>query len=154
MNRIKKTGSVVRFADEVPTDLRNRKERESGSTQGSDRIPVLSHRDSVASVASVAVIDEDEVVSPQLPRTKSQLSMLIEESRSKNKREHAEPEIPAENIGLSSRRKRDPTDAEKVLAMAHGEGVTRFGGRQIRKGFKFSDGSEMRYSSPSPPPLF
>lgn len=179
---MRKTGSVVRFADEVDRseDLQKLKgavrtspfapraasdgqqPKESDAPQAW-RQP-LPHRESVGSVAAVSD-DDSEDLEPDLPRTKSQLSMAIAdlkrsqsagEASSVASRGITSPEIEQEQEALirGALPKKKTDEEEKLLAMAHKDGVTKAGGinmpRQMTvKGSAFEFGSS--YDSPEEP---
>lgn len=185
MNKaMRKTGSVVRFADEVEAseDLRKLK----GAVRTSPFAPraasdgqqiknpdqpqswrqPLPHRDSVGSVAAVSDDGSDELVM-ELPRTKSQLSLAIADlKRSKSAGEAGSlisqgitsPEIEQEQEALISgaTAKKKSEEEEKLLAMAHKGGVTKAGGVNMPKEMTVKgSGFELGSSYESPEePLF
>lgn len=160
---MRKTGSVVRFADEVdnsevlqklkgaarPTLFVPRAASDGQQPKDPDRPSSwkkpLPHRDSVDSVAAVSEDGSDDL--PDLPRTKSQLSMAIANlKRSQSLGEGGingpmmttltnslgvtSPEIEKEQEALISgvTTKKKTEEEEKLLAMAHRDGVTKAGG--------------------------
>lgn len=184
MNKaMRKTGSVVRFADEVDTSedlqklkgiartspLATRAASDGQQAKTSDELssrkqPPLVHRDSVGSVAAVSDDSSDDFV-PELPRTKSQLSMAIASlKRSQSAGEAGNlirpgvtsPEIEQEQEALikGAIPKKKTEEEEKLLAMAHKDGVTKAGGINMPKqmavtGSAFELGSS--YDSPEEP---
>lgn len=154
MSRMKKSGSVVRFADEIPVDLRRSTEQDVAATSENPDRPEMRHRGSIVSIASDAISDEDDMPSPGLQRTKSQLSMLIDETIARNGRKSFENLPNVARRGRSKVSQQEGSEEDKLLAMAHKEGVTKAGGAQLSRRFRLSAESESRYSSPSPPPLF
>lgn len=177
---MRKTGSVVRFADEVnvPESLRKLKgiaadapaasmsdERSPASPeQAQSWRQALSHRGSIGSVAAVSDEGSDEL-DPELPRIKSHLSLAIANlKRSQSSGEVGSlhdagvtsPEIEMEQEALISgaHTKKKSEEEEKLLAMAHKDGVTKAGGINMPKeltikGTAFELGSS--YDSPEEP---
>lgn len=151
---MKKTGSVVRFADDVdrPTDLKAKSERKQRlSSHQEDEPPSLQHRDSNASTGS-QVIDSDEEggsqtfpKSPILQRSRSQISIALEEQRENQRKgslsdavthSHKEQQQQQQHKSkcISDQVMANKTEEERrVLAMAHKEGVTKAGGVQVPK---------------------
>lgn len=185
MNKaMRKTGSVVRFADEVEAseDLRKlkgavrtspfapRAASEGQQIRNSDqpqswRQP-LPHRDSVGSVAAISD-DGSEELGMELPRTKSQLSLAIAnlklsksagEAGSLISQAITSPEIEQEQEALISgaAAKKKSEEEEKLLAMAHKGGVTKAGGVNMPKEMTVKGaGFELGSSYESPEePLF
>lgn len=181
-NRIKKTGSVVRFADEVdlPEELkRGGKDREPVSPLVEDDVnPVgilkggalsssstaRGHRGSVGSINSVAAVSDDEDDDEDdegegggmmmLPRTKSQLSLLVDDMKRRQSSSAgadqdeeegavASPESVRSSSSASKqeklnreRLKKKREEEDKLLAMGRKGGVTKAGGVQFPESMK------------------
>ena len=151
VNKMKKTGSVVRFADEVPTELHRGKQRkQSSSSEESDhglRKPLARH-DSTTSQALDDSSDDDDVV--ELPRTRSQLSLAIHNMR----KDSSEPDVVRPNPLASTKAPASKVEEEKLLNMGRKDGVTKAGGVQVPQPHRLTGQSFQRHESPSPPPLF
>lgn len=183
MNRaMRKTGSVVRFADEVDTseDLRKLKgavrtsplspraasegQQPRNADQPQSWRQPLPHRDSVGSVAAVSDDGSDEF-GPELPRTKSQLSLAIASLKRTQSAGEAgslisegitSPQIEQEQEALISgaATKKLSEEEEKLLAMARKGGVTKAGGVNMPKEMTVrASGFELgsSYESPDEP---
>lgn len=173
--RMQKTGSVVRFADDLPTEFGRGKARETSvSGPGASAIRrgsalVVTHVSRSTETAAIdsdegeddddAKDDEDTVV--MLPRTRSQLSLAIQE----HKRISGSLGLPDLGTKTSPERskvkgKGKANDADKedtedeLLAMGRRDGVTKAGGPRSRMPIRSNAGSEQRYRSPTPPPIF
>lgn len=159
MSRImRKTGSVVRFADEinVPEEIQqSRKLVKPSSSQARSKSEGqseswrhnLERHDSVGSVAAVSDEesgddegDEDNLT--MLPRVQSQLSLGVADlKRSQSMRENdtefavTSPEIEIEQEALikGKKAKAPNEEEEKLLAMGRKDGVTRAGGINLPK---------------------
>lgn len=159
MNKMmRKTGSVVRFADEV--DIPENFRRSPGTDRAgsphhrpvSDSRPQswrqgLQRHDSVGSVAAVSDDGTDEFEAREddttmLPRTRSQLSLGIADlkrSQSMGQDDAAfvvtSPQIEEEQDALIKGKKttQPSEEEEKLLAMGRKDGVTRAGGVNLPK---------------------
>ncbi|KIW76226.1 hypothetical protein Z517_10972 [Fonsecaea pedrosoi CBS 271.37] len=160
LNRIKKTGSVVRFADELPQELRKGKEREKEATIPTrDETPGSSQlRRSISSEAVSDDADDDDssLENMQLPRTKSQLSLLIQTKRDEIGSSDIGPAGEQENNkGKEQAKEKAQSREEDLLSMGRRDGVTKAGGVQGRKQHRISETEDPGYFSPSSPePLF
>ncbi|OAG36617.1 hypothetical protein AYO21_09177 [Fonsecaea monophora] len=160
LNRIKKTGSVVRFADELPQELRKGKEREKEATIPTrDEAPGSSRlRRSISSEAVSDDADDDDssLENMQLPRTKSQLSLLIQTKRDEIGSSDIGPAGEQENNkGKEQAKEKAQSREEDLLSMGRRDGVTKAGGVQGRKQHRISEIEDPGYFSPSSPePLF
>ncbi|OAL33342.1 hypothetical protein AYO20_07353 [Fonsecaea nubica] len=160
LNRIKKTGSVVRFADELPQELRKGKEREKEATIPTrDEAPGSSRlRRSISSEAVSDDADDDDssLENMQLPRTKSQLSLLIQTKRDETGSSDIGPAgEPENNKGKEQAKEKAQSREEDLLSMGRRDGVTKAGGVQGRKQHRISETEDPGYFSPSSPePLF
>lgn len=182
LGRMKKTGSVVRFADEIPQDLRKGKGKEvitplrdenigpsrlrssaadeSGSDDESDEDdhcehehehehdPGDDHDDDAGHDSSSDILE--------LPRTKSQLSLLIQNKRDENGGQDLGPEAkPAESTGKGKEKGKAKSKEEELLSMGRRDGVTKAGGVQVPRPQRVSEHDDPGYSlSSSPEPLF
>jgi hypothetical protein len=153
MSRMKKTGSVVRFADEVSVELRKPKEALSTTYEYENR-PFLPHRQSASSVAiSDGDFDEDQSSVSGLQRTASSLSLLIQSVQLGDGSLPAELS-PRKIVKKDKSRKGKDDDEEELLAMGRRGGVTRAGGIQVPPQQRLRDDVDSRYSSPEPDPVF
>lgn len=155
LNKFKKTGSVVRFADEVPAELWKSKGPLSTTFEAEIR-PTLPHRESIVSVAiSDGDADEDSLFMPGLQRTESSLSLLL-------RRAHLEDgSLPVETrlTEDASRKttKQNDTKADEIdalLAMGRRGGVTKAGGIQLPPQQQLREDIDSTFSSPSPDRIF
>ena len=136
---MRKTGSVVRFADEE--DDASKGKEKAVSRPGSP--------EKTRSRQGSQVIDSDdseELDRIQLPRTQSQLSMAIKDRRKKSGSRDLGPE-PAvqQEVGKKSETKRKE---EELLKMGRQAAAPR-----IPKG-RTGNGEDQGYRSPSPGPTF
>ena len=141
MGRMRKTGSVVRFADEDEEISKGKEKQESPPTSPQS----LRSRGRTGS----QVVDSDESSEnegPQLPRTTSQLSMAINDRRKKSGSRDLSPGpgAPAE-AGKKSEFKRKEDELLKMGRTAAGP--------TIPKG-RTGSGEDPGYRSPSPGPTF
>ncbi|KIW27590.1 uncharacterized protein PV07_07319 [Cladophialophora immunda] len=160
LNRIKKTGSVVRFADELPQELRKGKEREKEAmapvqdeNPGSSR---LRRSMSSEAVSDDADDDDSSLENMQLPRTKSQLSLLIQTRRDETGSSDIGPATePQDSKGKEKEKEKAHSKEEELLSMGRRDGVTKAGGIQVRKQHRISEIEDPGSLSPSSPePLF
>lgn len=153
---MRKTGSIVRFADEDPQDLRKGKEKEIVPPLQHENIGPAGQR---TSIATEALFNDDEASSDdhmELPRTKSQLSLLIKIKRDENGSQDLGPDEKAqEPKGKDKDTGKAQSKEEELLSMARGDGVTKAGGVQVPKSLRLSEHDDPGYTSPSSPePLF
>ncbi|EXJ78455.1 hypothetical protein A1O1_08855 [Capronia coronata CBS 617.96] len=159
LGRIRKTGSVVRFADEIPQDIGKGKEKEM---LHDDRTGPARLRSSLASDALTDEDDSSENEHVGLSRTKSQLSLLIRKKRGETGSQDIGPETrspSSEDRGKSSEKGKGKDNAQskedELLSMGHRGGVTKAGGVQVPKPQRLSERDDPGYiSSSSPEPLF
>lgn len=161
LGRMKKTGSVVRFADEIEMP------EEFGKAKGREQPRMMENEPERPSRLrrSSGVFDDDdhdheeqddeeedeEDSGLELPRTKSQLSLLIHETRKQSGSQNLGPSV------LSPASKGDQPlgkEEEKLLSMGRKDGVTKAGGVQLPERQRLRSNSGNKYRSPSPPPLF
>ena len=145
LNRMRKIGSVVRFADEEETEGKG-KGREADPTSESGRR--LSQMTTVAHDDSGSSTDEDQDQPLQLPRTKSQLSLLIKHKRDQTGSQDLGPQSPT--IPAPSEPKEKSKEAE-LLSMGRRDGVTKAGGVQVPRQQRLSDNDPSKSSIPSSP---
>ncbi|KIX09459.1 uncharacterized protein Z518_00539 [Rhinocladiella mackenziei CBS 650.93] len=155
LGRMKKTGSVVRFADEIPQELRKGKEKETRPPLQDENTRPLRSR---PTVVSDVVSDDSSSDEMELPRTKSQLSLLIKHKRDETGsrdlgREETTPDPKGK--GKAKAKAKAKSKEEELLSMARRDGVTKAGGVQVPKQQRLSEqddpGSLSRSSSE---PLF
>jgi hypothetical protein len=170
---MRKTGSVVRFADDLPSEFGRSKAREASiSGLGAGvlrRGSVLDAARTQLSAETAAIDDsdegeddDDEDTLVMIPRTTSQLSLAIQEQRrisgSQNLGQVAgsvPDRLKEEGKGKGKANDTDKEDAEdELLAMARKDGVTKAGGPRSRLPLRATPSSEQRYRSPTPPPIF
>lgn len=148
---MRKSGSIVRFADEVQEDIKKGKEKES-QVGGEDTGSLLSQVMNVIEDESLSSADEDEGRPLEITRTKSQLSLLIKHKRSETGSQDLGPQSPS-TAGPS--KSKDKTKEEELLSMGRRDGVTKAGGVQVPRQQRLSDHDPWKTSvSSSPEPLF
>ena len=169
-SKMRKTGSVVRFAEDLPTEFGKGKAREpSLSGPGESALRRSSGAEARRSFLSAETAaredsgeeDSEEDTLVMLPRTRSQLSMAIEQQRrisgSSNlgpPEEHAETQS-SKSKGKGKGKELENEDMEdELLKMARKDGVTKAGGPRSRLPLRMSPSSVQRYRSPTPPPIF
>jgi len=154
MGRMRKTGSVVRFADEMPQDLRKGKEREQLPSVEDEPSPP-PHTPGSEAIEDGSSNDESAFeIRPRLPRTQSQLSLMIKEKRKESGGENMAP-LPA--VRRPSTKGNGPKLKEKeeeLLQMGRRDGVTKAGGVRVPKQHRVSESLKHGYESSSPPPIF
>jgi len=159
LGRMRKTGSIVRFADEVPEELRKGKEKEIlPPLQDENAGPSRMRPGSSGSVFSHGDDDADDNESShdemELPRVKSHLSLLIKHKRDETGSRDLGPEPTSSNSKGKGKEKAKSQD-EELLSMAHRDGVTKAGGVQVPKSLRISEHIDPGDLSPSSPePLF
>lgn len=160
---VTKTGSVVRFADEVDVakefrryvntdqlgsdgDLQHGLVARADSEELVGGFQPLNRQDSIGSVAAVSD-DEDDIssdIQSALPRVASQLSIAIARQRTQSSQAEASTgnndaatseEIEDDRPWLASNSSRQDKDEveEKLLAMGRKDGVTKGGGVNLPK---------------------
>ncbi|EXJ81153.1 hypothetical protein A1O3_07443 [Capronia epimyces CBS 606.96] len=167
LGRMKKTGSVVRFADEIPQDWRKGKEK---ATLADDSMGPSRLRSSFASSALTDEENSSDDDNVRLPRTKSQLSLLIKQKRDETGSQDLGPEAKAQGRGGQDEGKNNDegkgkgkgkgkentkSKEEELLSMGRRGGVTKAGGVQVPKPQRLSEHDDPGHiSSSSPEPLF
>lgn len=177
---LRKTGSIVRFAEDAqesseyraaksvgaPSRLR-RSEGALSTAPGSWRDnSSLEHRDSTGSVAAISDDSDEEDrggLQIGLPRVKSGLSLAMDalkHTRASCESEQPDrpfaivtsPQIEAEQEALISGKKgRKQTDEEvKLLEMGHKDGVTKAGGVNFPRNLRVAGGGKEAASSELP----
>ena len=150
LGRLGKSGSMVRFKDDVP-------ERLEQDDEGIDKMEEKSEH---ALVSPSEELDEEAV----LPRTKSQLSMLIAHARRKSS-SHELPGPSSLQQGQNdccSKAEKNQVEDEKedgLLMMGRKDGVTKAGGlSSVARGKRMMgeqiEPEKFAYQSPPTPPLF
>lgn len=135
---MRKTGSVVRFADEEE-DIWKRKGKEAARPESPEKLRNRGR-------ASSEVIESDDSDEVQLPRTTSQLSMAIKDRRKKSGSQDLGPEPTTD---AAPRKKSEAKKKEEeILDMGR-----RAAAPQIPKGLPGSD-NDVGYRPPSPGPTF
>lgn len=164
-SKMRKTGSVVRFAEDLP-DLGKGKGKESTMALGRRGSGAEARRSSL-SLNTPAIDDTEEGDSDEdgvsmLPRTKSQLSMAIEKRRRTSASQNlgSNPDEGTTQSKAKGKGKAKDTDKEKedtedeLLKMGRKDGVTKAGGPRSRQPLRATPPSHQRYRSPTPPPIF
>jgi hypothetical protein len=170
-SRMRKTGSVVRFADDLPAEFRRSKAREA-SISGLGAVAlrrgsVLDAARTQLSAETAAIDDSDEEEDGDdkdtlvmLPRTRSQLSLAIHQQRRISGPQNLGPVAGGVPDRLKGKGKGKANDTDKedtedeLLAMGRKDGVTKAGGPRSRLPLRATPSSEQRYRSPTPPPIF
>ena len=150
LDRIEKRRGIVRFADEIPQDLRKRKEKEVLSPDSDEKPSPLQ-----TGAGSEAKSDDDEDDKDdeddgddegdegedgdednsdvELPRTKSQLTLLIQNRRGETGSRDLGPEPPRPTSPAESKGKgREKSKEEELLSMGRRDGVTKGGKSRYR----------------------
>jgi hypothetical protein len=161
LGRMRRPGSIVRFADELSEDDGSKgKEREVvASSLRDENIGPSRLRTSMASAAICDASDSDTSSDGhmELPRTKSQLSLLINNKRSETGSSDIGPESQPKAANGKDKDAREKTRSkeEELLSMGRRDGVTKAGGIQVPKQQRVSELEGPGYESPSSPePLF
>ena len=159
---MRRPGSIVRFADEGE-EIGKGKEREGPTSPLREENLNLGPSRLRTSMASAAISDNSDSESDssaeqmELPRTKSQLSLLIRNRRS---------ETGSSDIGPAGRakaskgkdneaREKARSKEEELLSMGRRDGVTKAGGVQVPKQQRVSEVDDPGYlSTSSAEPLF
>ncbi|KIW16729.1 hypothetical protein PV08_03918 [Exophiala spinifera] len=153
--RMPKNKSVVRFVDENPSDEGKGKGKAilAESPEASMGAPSLWSSIHASPSASDDEGSSDDAV--ELPRTKSQLSMLIKHKRAQTGSQDLGPAISLVEPSARARDKdKGKAKEEELLSMARRDGVTKAGGVQVPASHRIS-GDDPGYLSPSSPePLF
>lgn len=145
LDRMRKSGSIVRFADDSPTESWKGKERETEPTQAGR---TLSQMTTVADDDPDSSTDEDQDQPLQLPRTKSQLSLLIKHKRDQTGSLDLGPQSPTTSAPSGPK---DKTKEAELLSMGRRDGVTKAGGIQVPRQQRLSDNDPSKSSIPSSP---
>ncbi len=170
LDRMRKTASVVRFADEMPHDLRKGKGREilpplGDENAGSSRLRTIM---TTATMSDDEGDDEGEGQEEgdgnegswsdhmKLPRTKSQLSLLIQIKRDETgSADLGPPPKPQGTKGKEKEKRKAQTKEEELLSMGRKGGVTKAGGVQVPRQQRVSEHDDPgQFSASSPEPLF
>ncbi|EXJ62363.1 hypothetical protein A1O7_02797 [Cladophialophora yegresii CBS 114405] len=160
LGRMRRPGSIVRFADELPqVDPDKSKEREQPTSPlREENLGPSRLRTSMASAAISDDTDSDSSSSPmELPRTKSQLSLLINNRRSETGSSDIGPAAQVqESKGKDNdARQKARSKEQELLSMGRRDGVTKAGGVQVPRQQRVSELEDPGYQSPSSPePLF
>ncbi|ETI23775.1 hypothetical protein G647_05581 [Cladophialophora carrionii CBS 160.54] len=158
--RMRRPGSIVRFADELPqVEPDKSKDREQPSSPlREENVGRSRLRTSMASAAISDDGDSDSSSSPmELPRTKSQLSLLINSKRSETGSSDIGPPAQAhESKGKDNEaRQKARSKEQELLSMGRRDGVTKAGGVQVPRQQRVSELEDPAYQSQSSPePLF
>jgi len=157
--RLGKSGSMVRFADDKPERDKERQallvgEGDCRKSQSEQPARIIGPR---GTSTDSQVFEDDnndkDNERKELPRTKSQLSLLIESQRKQNGRPAARQQEPKAKERAASLESRE--DEDELIMMGRREGVTRAGGvAPGRSTHRISGASAHRYRSPTPPPLY
>ena len=148
----------MRFADELPReDIGKGKEREvpTSPLRNENAIPSRLHM----SMASIAISDDSDTESSssgqmELPRTKSHLSLLINNKRNQTGDTDIGP-APQSQGPAGKDKEKARSKEEELLSMGRRDGVTKAGGVQVPKQQRVSELEDPGYHSPSSPePLF
>lgn len=165
--KMRKTGSVVRFAEDLP-DLGRAKSKESVLGPGRRGSGAEARRSSL-SENTPAIDDTDEESSQDeglsmLPRTRSQLSLAIQERRRTSGSQNLGPtpdqgdsqnEAKGKGKAVDKGKEKEKEDTEdELLKMGRQDGVTKAGGPRSRQPLRASPPQHQRYRSPTPPPIF
>jgi hypothetical protein len=160
LGKMRRPGSIVRFADELATDDTSKgKEREVSSSLRDENLGPSRLRTSMASATIVDDTDSDSSSGGQmeLPRTKSQLSLMINNKRSETGSFDIGPEAQPQVANRKDKEAREKTRSkeEELLSMGRRDGVTKAGGIQVPRQQRVSELEGPGYESPSSPePLF
>jgi len=167
-----KSKSTVRFADQLPgrratSSAVDRQTTAPAPNTTSDaamtNAPARTRRGSGA-IADDDEDDDDDIL--PLPRTKSQLSLMIDQERRKSGTHELRPsplqqEVHKEDCGKTASKPKDNDDYDgddDLLTMGRKDGVTRAGAinGKARGKPKMSpkDSDKFRYQSPPTPPLY
>lgn len=149
----RKSASVVRFPDEIPTNVRKGREKETLPQLQTENLVPSRLRSSITSDEFANDQEDSSDDHMELPRTKSQLSLLIKSKRDEMGVSGLGPEAE------SSKGKGKETDKkskeEELLSMGRRGGVTKAGGVQVPESQRVTDLDDPgHYLSSSPEPLF
>lgn len=179
LERVRKSVSTVRFADESPEDIGKGKEKEVLPPLDDERTD-RSHMKSTSKGAGQRQQeyrkrrgdsdddrdsdsdsdeddeddeDDDDNLQMKLPRTKSQLSLLIQHKREQTGSQDLGP--PSSPEDAAKPRAKEKSKEEELLSMGRRDGVTKAGGVQITRQQRVVARDEPEdLSSSSPEPLF
>lgn len=173
--KVRKSVSTVRFADDSPEDVGKGKEKEVLPTLNDQRADNPSHMKSSSKGTSQrqqqhlksrgdsdddgdddsdSDSDEDDDLQMKLPRTKSQLSLLIQHKREQTGSQDLGPPSSPEEATKPPRGK-EKSKEEELLSMGRRDGVTKAGGVQVTRQQRVMARDEPEdLSSSSPEPLF
>lgn len=159
LGRMRRPGSIVRFADEIPREeLSKGKERDEPiSPQREENLGPSRLRTSMASEAISDSSDSDSSSDHmELPRSKSQLSLLIKNKRSETgSSDIGPPQTQEAKAKEKEAREKAKSKEQELLSMGRRDGVTKAGGIQVPKQQRVSELDDPGSLSPSSPePLF
>lgn len=168
LGKVKKSMSTVRFADEAPGVTGKGKEKEVLASSPEDvragpsqMRPALKTTEQPRSLSdsrddgsdSEEDDDDDDNLQMLLPRTKSQLSLLIQHKRDQTGSQDLGPASSPETVVKP--KIKDKTKEEELLSMGRRDGVTKAGGVQTPRQQRVIGRDEPEdLSSSSPEPLF
>jgi hypothetical protein len=165
--KMRKTGSVVRFAEDLP-DIGRGKAKESVLGPGRRGSGAEARRSSL-SENTPAIDDTDEEDSEDeglsmLPRTRSQLSLAIRQRRRNSGSQHlgrgpehgsSQSKGKGKGGAMDKAKEKEKEDTEdELLKMGRQDGVTKAGGPRSRHPLRASPPQHQRDRSPTPPPIF
>ncbi|KIW38600.1 uncharacterized protein PV06_09554 [Exophiala oligosperma] len=153
--RMPKNKSVVRFADEDPLEEEKGKNKAILSEAPEVHKGPSSLRLSMPASPSVSDDEYSSDDAVELPRSKSQLSLLIRHKRAQTGSQDLGPGIDLVEASVKPKGKdKGKATEEELLIMARRDGVTKAGGVQLPASHRIS-GEDPGYFSPSSPePLF
>ncbi|KAJ9611484.1 hypothetical protein H2200_004668 [Cladophialophora chaetospira] len=160
LGRMRRPGSIVRFADEEEETGKGKEREGPTSPVREENLGPSRLRTSMASAAISDGSDSESDSSSdqmELPRTKSQLSLLIRNRRSETGSSDIGPAGQTkESKGKEKEvREKAKSKEEELLSMGRRDGVTKAGGVQVPKQQRVSELDDTGYASPSSPePLF
>ncbi len=155
LSRMSKTKSVVRFADDSPQDDDKGKGKEAPSKFPGENVDPSALQPSMPGSSSASDDEESSDDAVELPRTKSQLSLLIKHKREETGSLDLGPEARSgETSGKSKEKDKAKSKEEDLLSMGRRNGVTKAGGVQVPASQRVTGDDPGRFSPSSPEPLF
>ncbi|KIV76943.1 hypothetical protein PV11_08790 [Exophiala sideris] len=150
----RRSGSVVRFADEIPRISRKGKSKETSPELKTENMAPSRLRSSITSDEFANDQDESSDDQMELPRVKSSLSLLIKTKREEIGRSDLGPEA-AGFKGKGKEPDKSNSKEEELLSMGRRGGVTKAGGVQVPESQRVSEHDDPgQFFSSSPEPLF
>ena len=150
----RRSGSVVRFADELPTLPRKDKTKEMSPELKTETLAPSRLRSSITSDEFADDSEESSDDQMELPRTKSQLSLLIKTKREERGSSDLGPEA-VEAKGKGKIPDKSISKEEELLSMGRRGGVTKAGGVQVPESQRVSEHDDPgQFFSSSPEPIF